>query len=80
MVIVLTAAADVSDDMSHRYWHIRHELRSVRPEVYKATHILNSDYHMSLSQIQGAFVEIRLIFGQDWKPYKNRTIDNEAFL
>lgn len=72
---------DISDDMPSRYRHVWHGLRSVRPEVYRAAHTLNSEYHMSLHQIEGAFVEISRLFGRDWKPFKsNYTIDNNTLL
>ena len=68
-----------NDDMPSRYKHIRHDLWSVRPDVYKAAHILNSTYHMSRSQIEGAFVEIGNIFDRNWKPYHpNSIIDNDT--
>ena len=71
--------ADVSDDMPSRYRHVRNGLRSVRPEVYRAAHTLNSDYHMSLHQIEGAFVEIGRLFDREWKAFRpNYTIDNDT--
>ena len=71
--------SDESDDMPYRFRHVRHGLRSVRPEVYKAAHTLNSVYHMSSRQIEGAFVEIGHIFGRDWKPYsQNSTITDDT--
>ena len=39
---------DISDEMPSRCRHVRHGLRSIRPEIYRAAHTLNSEYHMSI--------------------------------
>lgn len=70
---------DKNDDLPHRYRHIRNGLRSVRHEVYEAAQVLNAEYHMSRSQIEGAFIEVGKLFDRKWKPYKpNAIIDNDA--
>ena len=67
------------EDMPFKYRHVRHGLRSVRPEVYEIAHTLNAEYHMSRRQIEGSFVEISKLFGRNWKAFEpNTTIDNDT--
>ena len=71
--------SDETDDLPYRYRHVRDGMRSVKPEIYQVAHILNSKYHMTLSQIEGSFIEIARIFGRDWKVYSpNSIIDNDT--
>lgn len=73
-----TLPEDESDEMPLKYRHIRHGMRSVRPEIYEAAHTLNSKYHMSRHQIEGAFVEIGKVFGREWKAFTSNGVDNDT--
>ena len=70
---------DPDDPIPMEYRHVRDGLRGVRPEVYKVAHKLESGYHMSRSQIEGAFVEVSSLFGRQWKAFEpNGVIDNDT--
>ena len=70
---------DENDDMPFKYRHVRHGLRSVRPEIYEAAHTLNAKYHMSRRQIEGAFIEVGKVFGREWKAFSpNDTINQDT--
>lgn len=59
-----------SDDMPERFQHIRHGLRSVRPEIYALILKLKSKFHMSQHQAEAAIVETgNELFGREWKYY-----------
>ena len=65
--------------MPFKYCHVRNGLRSVRPEIYQVASTLNSKYHLSRSQIEGAFIEVSSIFGRKWKAYEpNSVIDDNT--
>ena len=47
-----------TDEMPHKFRHIRQGPRSVKPEINKVANILSATYHMSQSQVQGAIVTV----------------------
>ncbi|MEO0686683.1 MAG: hypothetical protein AAFY76_16990, partial [Cyanobacteria bacterium J06649_11] len=56
--------------MPERFQHIRHGLRSVRPEIYALILKLKSKFHMSQHQAEAAIVETgNELFGREWKYY-----------
>ena len=60
------------NDMSNKYKHPRHGLRSVRTELYTVMSNQSPEFHMSKRQTEGAIVTIvNLFFGQDQKPSIN---------
>ena len=66
-----------SGDMPEIFCFVRHEERSVRPEVYSVMHKLSSAYHMSKAQIKGSIITIaNMMFNREWKPYKPRQEPN----
>ena len=50
--------SDQNDDLPYKYRHIRHGLCSVRPEVYEVIKILQSKYHLSPNQAEGAIITV----------------------
>ena len=71
---------DENDEMPEKYRHVRDGMRSVRPEIYQAAHALNSKYHMTMHQIEGAFLEIGKVFGRNWKVFKPNSITDKNTL
>ena len=46
------------DDMPVRYRHVRDGMRKVRPEIYQLAAELESDLHMSRTQLRNQFVAL----------------------
>ena len=46
------------DDVPYRYRHIHHSIRGVRPEIYTTLTKLQSKYHMSKCQAEGAIITV----------------------
>ena len=62
------------DDLPYRYRHIRHGIRGVRPEIYTTITKLQSKYHMSKCQAEGAIITVaNELFGRkefgEWMIY-----------
>ena len=77
---------DPSDDLPHRFRHIRSGLHSVNPSYYVAMNRMKSELHMSEEQSQGSVCIIfnemldRKKFG-GWKRYKSgELVDNNTLL
>ena len=62
------------DDLPYKYRHLRDGLRSVKPEVYTVMQILQTKYHLSHAQSEGAIITVgNKLFGREeygeWKAY-----------
>ena len=49
--------------------HVRHDRRTVKPEIYRAAQTLSLLYKMSGRQIEGAFIVVSGLFGRRWRPF-----------
>ena len=49
---------DPEDDLPYKYRHIRTGQQSIRPEYYTVKSILQSEYHMSDHQSDGAIIVV----------------------
>ena len=69
----------INDDMPQIFEHVRMGKLSVRREIYSTAHTLSSTYHMSPSQIEGAFIVVSGLFGKNWKAFQSNTeIDKDT--
>ena len=69
---------DPEDDLPYKYRHIRTGQQSIRPEYYTVKSILQSEYHISDHQSDGAIIVVaNHLFGQkkyvEWKKYMANT-------
>ena len=66
---------NAEDDLPYKYRHIREGPRSVKDEVYQVITILQSKFHLSNRQAEGAIITVaNKLFGREkfgeWKPFK----------
>ena len=72
--VFVNEVGDLEDDSPYKYRHIQTGPRSIRPEYYTVNSILQSEYHMSDHQSDGAIIVVaNHLFGQtkygEWKKY-----------
>lgn len=76
---------DKDDDLPHRYRHVRSGLCSVRSEIYEVIKILQSKYHLSHYQAEGAIIVVaNNLFGREkygpWKHHQPKAVSDSNTL
>ena len=81
----ITVADSKEDELPIKYRHVREGLCSVRAEVYNVIHVLQSKYHLSHRQAEGAIITVaNKLFGcehfGEWKTYTPKGISDNNTL
>ena len=62
-----------SDKTPDKFWYVRYNDKSVRPELYSVMHKLSSKFQMSNNETEGSIITIaNTLFGRKWRPYTSR--------